>query len=149
MSRAFPTGIEKTYASDNLRFSQLAPLGMFEEKKYSLQPACPELTSCTRMEMNIIFYSWPRVVGRQTRPFYIRVHHLCSRKNYCSNILDERIAALGTAACPPYHLAVVIGGTSAEANLKTVKLASARFLDGLPIAGDPRWACHPLSGNGE
>ena len=47
--------------------------------------------------------------------------------------LDERIAALGTAACPPYHLAVVIGGTSAEANLKTVKLASARYLDQLPL----------------
>ena len=52
--------------------------------------------------------------------------------------LDERIAALGTAACPPYHLAVVIGGTSAEANLKTVKLASARYLDDLPTSGDPR-----------
>ena len=50
--------------------------------------------------------------------------------------LDERIAALGTAACPPYHLAIVIGGTSAEANLKTVKLASARYLDDLPSSGD-------------
>ena len=50
--------------------------------------------------------------------------------------LDERIAALGTAACPPYHLAIVIGGTSAEANLKTVKLASARYLDSLPVLGN-------------
>ena len=52
--------------------------------------------------------------------------------------LDERIAALGTAACPPYHLAIVVGGTSAEANLKTVKLASARYLDGLPTSGSER-----------
>ena len=85
--------------------------------------------------MNIIFCLWLREVVQPIKPFFIR-EHLLLKEELLLEYLDERIAALGTAACPPYHLAIVIGGTSAEANLKTVKLASARYLDDLPIEGD-------------
>jgi fumarate hydratase class I len=130
-------GIEKTYASDNLRFSQLAPLGMFEEKNTrSNLPAQIDLYQTEGQEYHFLFMA--KGGGSANKTFLHQGTPSLLKEELLLEYLDERIAALGTAACPPYHLAVVIGGTSAEANLKTVKLASARYLDGLPANGDPR-----------
>ena len=130
-------GIEKTYASDNLRFSQLAPIGMFEEKNTrSNLPAQVDILHTDGNEYHFLFMA--KGGGSANKTFLHQGTPSLLKEELLLEYLDERIAALGTAACPPYHLAVVIGGTSAEANLKTVKLASARFLDDLPISGDPR-----------
>ena len=130
-------GIEKTYASDNLRFSQLAPIAMFEEKNTrSNLPAQVDILHTDGTEYHFLFMA--KGGGSANKTFLHQGTPSLLKEELLLEYLDERIAALGTAACPPYHLAVVIGGTSAEANLKTVKLASARFLDDLPIAGDHR-----------
>ena len=128
-------GIAKTYASDNLRFSQLAPLSMFEEKNTrSNLPAQIDLLHTDGNEYHFLFMA--KGGGSANKTFLHQGTPSLLKEELLLEYLDERIAALGTAACPPYHLAIVIGGTSAEANLKTVKLASARYLDDLPIEGD-------------
>lgn len=128
-------GIEKTYATDNLRFSQLAPLAMFEEKNTrSNLPAQIDLHHVDGNEYKFLFIA--KGGGSANKTFLHQATPSLLREDLLLDFLDNRIAALGTAACPPYHLAVVIGGTSAEMNLKTVKLASARYLDGLPLSGN-------------
>ncbi len=132
---ALARGIEKTYATDNLRFSQLAPLAMFEEKNTrSNLPAQIDLHHVNGDEYHFLFVA--KGGGSANKTFLHQGTPSLLREDLLLEYLDERIAALGTAACPPYHLAVVIGGTSAEANLKTVKLASARYLDDLPAVGN-------------
>jgi fumarate hydratase, class I len=132
---AIALGIEKTYATDNLRFSQLAPLAMFEEKNTrSNLPAQIDLHHVEGAEYNFLFVA--KGGGSANKTFLHQGTPSLLREDLLLEYLDERIAALGTAACPPYHLAVVIGGTSAEMNLKTVKLASARYLDNLPTVGN-------------
>jgi fumarate hydratase class I len=134
---ALSRGIEKTYATDNLRFSQLAPLAMFEEKNTrSNLPAQIDILHTDGEEYHFLFMA--KGGGSANKTFLHQGTPSLLKEDLLLEYLDERIAALGTAACPPYHLAVVIGGTSAEANLKTVKLASARYLDDLPTSGDPR-----------
>lgn len=134
---ALARGIEKTYATDNLRFSQLAPLAMFDEKNTrSNLPAQIDLQHVEGSEYNFLFIA--KGGGSANKTFLHQGTPSLLREDLLLEYLDERIAALGTAACPPYHLAVVIGGTSAEANLKTVKLASARYLDFLPTTGNER-----------
>jgi len=134
---ALSRGIEKTYATDNLRFSQLAPLTMFEEKNTrSNLPAQIDILHTDGEEYHFLFMA--KGGGSANKTFLHQGTPSLLKEELLLEYLDERIAALGTAACPPYHLAVVIGGTSAEANLKTVKLASARYLDDLPTSGDPR-----------
>jgi len=134
---ALSQGIEETYASDNLRFSQLAPIEMFEEKNTrSNLPAQIDLLQEDGNEYHFLFMA--KGGGSANKTFLHQGTPSLLKEDLLLEYLDERIAALGTAACPPYHLAVVIGGTSAEANLKTVKLASARYLDGLPVRGEPR-----------
>ncbi len=134
---ALSRGIEKTYATDNLRFSQLAPLAMFEEKNTrSNLPAQIDILHTDGEEYHFLFMA--KGGGSANKTFLHQGTPSLLKEELLLEYLDERIAALGTAACPPYHLAVVIGGTSAEANLKTVKLASARYLDDLPTSGDPR-----------
>ena len=132
---ALARGIEKTYATDNLRFSQLAPLSMFEEKNtQSNLPAQIDLHHVEGHDYKFLFVA--KGGGSANKTFLHQGTPSLLREDLLLEYLDERIAALGTAACPPYHLAVVIGGTSAEMNLKTVKLASARFLDDLPTTGN-------------
>ena len=134
---ALARGIEKTYATDNLRFSQLAPLAMFEEKNTrSNLPAQIDLHHVDGSDYKFLFVA--KGGGSANKTFLHQGTPSLLREDLLLEYLDERIAALGTAACPPYHLAVVIGGTSAEMNLKTVKLASARYLDDLPTAGNER-----------
>ena len=131
---AISKGIAETYASDNLRFSQLAPLSMFEEKNTkSNLPAQIDLLHTEGNEYNFLFMA--KGGGSANKTFLHQGTPSLLKEDLLLEYLDERIAALGTAACPPYHLAIVIGGTSAEANLKAVKLASARYLDHLPIHG--------------
>jgi fumarate hydratase class I len=132
---ALATGIEATYQSDNLRFSQLAPLSMFEEKNTKTNlPAQIDLYQTQGDEYKFLFMA--KGGGSANKTFLHQGTPSLLREDILLEYLDERIAALGTSACPPYHLAIVIGGTSAEMNLKTVKLASARYLDGLPAAGE-------------
>jgi len=132
---ALASGIEKTYQSDNLRFSQLAPLSMFEEKNTrSNLPAQIDLYQTEGNEYHFLFMA--KGGGSANKTFLHQGTPSLLREDLLLEYLDDRIAALGTAACPPYHLAAVIGGTSAEMNLKTVKLASARYLDGLPTHGE-------------
>jgi fumarate hydratase class I len=132
---ALARGIEKTYATDNLRFSQLAPLAMFEEKNTrSNLPAQIDLHHVDGDEYSFLFVA--KGGGSANKTFLHQGTPSLLREDLLLEYLDERIAALGTAACPPYHLAVVIGGTSAEMNLKTVKLVSARYLDDLPTVGN-------------
>ena len=134
---ALAEGIERRYASDNLRFSQLAPLSMFEEKNTrSNLPAQIDLYQTDGDEYHFLFMA--KGGGSANKTFLHQGTPSLLKEDLLLEYLDERIAALGTAACPPYHLAVVIGGTSAEANLKTVKLASARYLDGLPTEGNEK-----------
>ncbi len=134
---ALARGIEKTYATDNLRFSQLAPLAMFEEKNTrSNLPAQIDLHHVDGDEYSFLFVA--KGGGSANKTFLHQGTPSLLREDLLLEYLDERIAALGTAACPPYHLAVVIGGTSAEMNLKTVKLVSARYLDDLPTVGNER-----------
>ena len=134
---ALARGIEKTYATDNLRFSQLAPLAMFEETNTrSNLPAQIDLFQTEGDEYHFLFVA--KGGGSANKTFLHQGTPSLLKEDLLLEYLDERIAALGTAACPPYHLAVVIGGTSAEANLKTVKLASARYLDGLPTEGNEK-----------
>ena len=134
---ALSKGIASTYASDNLRFSQLAPLSMFDEKNTkSNLPAQIDLMHTDGDEYNFLFMA--KGGGSANKTFLHQGTPSLLKEDLLLEYLDERIAALGTAACPPYHLAIVLGGTSAETNLKTVKLASARYLDNLPIKGDGR-----------
>ena len=127
-------GIESTYRTDNLRFSQLAPIGMFDEKNTrSNLPAQIDLYHTNGGDYKFLFIA--KGGGSANKTFLHQGTPSLLKEELLLEYLDERVAALGTAACPPYHLAIVIGGTSAESNLKTVKLASARYLDCLPIRG--------------
>tara|TARA_B100000282_G_C31720831_1_gene485918 strand:+ start:24 stop:1655 length:1632 start_codon:yes stop_codon:yes gene_type:complete len=132
---ALSRGIEATYKTDNLRFSQLAPIEMFEEvNTKSNLPAQIDLYHTEGSEYNFLFIA--KGGGSANKTFLHQGTPSLLKEELLLEYLDERIAALGTAACPPYHLAIVIGGTSAESNLKTVKLASARYLDSLPVSGN-------------
>lgn len=127
-------GVFRTYTEENLRYSQLAPLGMFEEKNTgSNLPAQIDLMAKNGASYDFLFMA--KGGGSANKSFLYQGTPSLLREDLLLNFLKDKFMALGTAACPPYHLAVVIGGTSAEVNLKTVKLASARYYDGLPTSG--------------
>lgn len=131
---ALGQGVLDAYEKKNLRYSQLAPLSMFEEKNTRNNlPAQIELYSEGDDTYKFLFVA--KGGGSANKTFlYQGTPSLLTRERMLE-FLNEKILTLGTAACPPYHLAIVIGGTSAEMNLKTVKLASTRYLDGLPTMG--------------
>jgi fumarate hydratase, class I len=132
---ALSMGVFRTYASDNLRFSQLAPRTMCEETNTKTNlPAQIDLYATAGMSYDFLFMA--KGGGSANKTFLVQSTPSMLREDLLLETLRENIAKLGTAACPPYHLAVVIGGTSAEVNLKTVKLASARYLDSLPTSGN-------------
>jgi fumarate hydratase class I len=132
-------GVHDAYTKLNLRYSQLAPLSMFEEKNTGTNlPAQVEIfstpgTDPTKPEYKFLFMA--KGGGSANKSFLYQGTPALMRPERLIEFLDEKIRSLGTAACPPYHLAVVIGGTSAEYALKTAKLASARYLDHLPTEG--------------
>ena len=132
--QAIARGVFKTYTETNLRYSQLAPLSMFKEKNTgSNLPAQIEIYATEGSAYKFLFMA--KGGGSANKAFLFQQTPAVLNPEKLYGFLEEKIKTLGTAACPPYHLAIVIGGTSAEINLKTVKLASARYLDGLPTQG--------------
>jgi fumarate hydratase class I len=135
---AIARGVYDAYTRLNLRYSQLAPLTMWEEKNTGTNlPAQIELYSTPqtsgRPEYKFLFMA--KGGGSANKSFLFQETKAVLNPTRMLEFLDERIRSLGTAACPPYHLAVVIGGTSAEFALKTAKYASAHYLDHLPTEG--------------
>ena len=132
---ALAAGIRRTYTETNLRYSQLAPVSMFSEVNTGDNlPAQIDLFADDGDEYHFLFIA--KGGGSANKSFLFQATPATLNPKTLLKFLDERIRTLGTAACPPYHLAIVIGGTSAELNLKTVKLASCRYLDSLPESGN-------------
>ena len=131
---ALAEGIRDAYEKKNLRYSQLAPLTMFEEKNTRNNlPAQIEIYSEGEDAYKFLFVV--KGGGSANKTYLVQGTPSMLTHDRMMAVLKDKILSLGTAACPPYHLAIVIGGTSAELNLKTVKLASTRYLDGLPTQG--------------
>jgi fumarate hydratase, class I len=133
--QAIARGIFDTYQTSNLRYSQLAPLSMYEEKNTGTNlPAQIEIYAQDGDSYDFLFMA--KGGGSANKTFlYQETKALLNPKSLLA-FIDDKLRSLGTAACPPYHLAIVVGGTSAEHTLKTVKLASARYLDALPASGN-------------
>src|SRR4051812_18083993 len=132
-------GVYDAYTTLNLRYSQLAPLTMWDEKNTgSNLPAQIELyaTDPHGEPASYEFLFMAKGGGSANKSFLYQETKTVLNEKRLLAFLDEKIRSLGTAACPPYHLAIVIGGTSAEFALKTAKYASARYLDSLPTEGD-------------
>jgi len=128
-------GVHRTYTETNLRYSQMAPLSMYDEKNTgSNLPAQLELYATDGDEYHFLFVT--KGGGSANKTFLFQETRALLSEESLLRFMGEKIKLLGTAACPPYHLAVVVGGTSAEFTLKTVKLASCRYLDGLPTSGN-------------
>jgi len=127
-------GIRDAYFEKNLRYSQLAPLSMFEEKNTRNNlPA--DITLYAEGDEAYKFLFVAKGGGSANKTFLFQGTPSLLTHDRMIAFLKEKILTLGTAACPPYHLAIVIGGTSAEQVMKTVKLASTRYLDNLPTQG--------------
>ena len=128
-------GIYNTYQEQNLRYSQIVPLNMFDEKNSgSNLPAQIDLYAEEGNAYKFLFLA--KGGGSANKTFlYQKTKSLLNEKSL-TEFVEEKIMDLGTAACPPYHLAIVIGGTSAEANLAAVKKASAGYYDNLPTEGN-------------
>jgi fumarate hydratase class I len=128
-------GIFETYTGENLRYSQNAPLDMFREVNTGTNlPAQIDLYATGGDRYDFLFVA--KGGGSANKTFLFQETRALLTPEGLARFFDEKIRALGTAACPPYHLVFVIGGTSAEACLKTVKLASAKSLDDLPTTGN-------------
>jgi fumarate hydratase, class I len=133
---AIAEGIAGAYQKKNLRYSQLAPLSMFEEKNTGDNlPAQIEILAEGEEAYKFLFIA--KGGGSANKSFLFQGLPSMLTHDRMLAFLKEKILTLGTAACPPYHLAIVIGGTSAEQTMKTVKLASTRYLDNLPTSGGP------------
>lgn len=131
---AIARGVFDTYEESNLRYSQLAPLDMYREVNTKTNlPAQIELQATSGSEYSFLFMA--KGGGSANKSFLYQETKALLNPDSLLAFLDEKLRSLGTAACPPYHLAVVVGGTSAEYALKTAKLASARYLDSLPTVG--------------
>ncbi|MCX6879549.1 MAG: fumarate hydratase [Verrucomicrobia bacterium] len=129
-------GIYQTYTGENLRYSQTAPLTMFEEVNTKTNlPAQIDLYATEGTAYNFLFVS--KGGGSANKTFLYQETKALLNPTRLREFCLEKMRSLGTAACPPYHLALVIGGTSAETCLKTVKLASTHYYDELPTAGNP------------
>jgi len=132
---ALSAGVFDAFTQTNLRYSQMAPLSMFEEKNTGTNlPAQVELYATPGEAYELLFIT--KGGGSANKSFLFQQTPAVLNPESLVEFVDEKMRSLGTAACPPYHLAVVIGGTSAEFNLKTVKLASTRYLDTLPTSGN-------------
>ena len=134
---AISQGIYDAYTQLNLRYSQMAPVTTWEEKNTGNNlPAQIEIyaDSDHHDEYNFMFIA--KGGGSANKSFLYQETKAVLNPTSFMNWLDEKLRSIGTAACPPYHLAIVIGGTSAEATVKTAKLASTKYLDSLPTSGD-------------
>lgn len=132
---ALSYGIYQTYASSNLRYSQMAALSMYDEKNTGTNlPAQVELYATKGNEYKFLFIT--KGGGSANKTFLFQETRAILNEDSLMAFLGKKLPLLGTSACPPYHLAIVVGGTSAEMTLKTVKLASAHYLDTLPTTGN-------------
>ncbi len=133
---ALSLGVYKTYTEENLRYSQNAPLSMYEEVNTRCNlPAQIDIEATEGMEYKFLFVVKGGGSANKTY-FYQETKARIQNKGTLVPFLVEKMKTLGTAACPPYHIAFVIGGTTAEKNLLTVKLASTHYYDSLPTQGD-------------
>jgi fumarate hydratase class I len=131
---ALAEGARDAYLKRNLRYSQVAPLSMFEEKNTrNNMPAQVEIYAEGEDAYKLLFIA--KGGGSANKAFLFQATPSILTHDRMIAFLKEKILTLGTAACPPYHLAIVIGGTSAELTMKTVKLASTKYLDSLPTQG--------------
>jgi fumarate hydratase class I len=131
---ALAEGARDAYLKRNLRYSQLAPISMFEETNTrSNLPAQVEIYAEGEDAYKLLFIA--KGGGSANKSFLFQATPSILTHDRMIAFLKEKVLTLGTAACPPYHLAIVIGGTSAELTMKTVKLASCRYLDDLPTQG--------------
>ncbi|MCP3856171.1 MAG: fumarate hydratase [Actinomycetia bacterium] len=127
-------GVYDTYDTDNLRFSQMAPLSMYEESNTGNNlPAQIELYATEGDAYKFLYIA--KGGGSANKSYLYQETKALLNPKSLMTFMDEKLRSLGTAACPPYHLAIVIGGTSAEYALKTAKYASAHYLDDLPTSG--------------
>jgi len=134
-SEFLSAGVFKAYTENNLRYSQLAPLSMFEEVGTGNNlPAQIDIAAVAGGEYKFLFIA--KGGGSANKTFLFQKTTALLNPKSMDDFLREELINLGTAACPPYHLAIVIGGLSAEMNLKTVKLASTHELDQLPTQGN-------------
>ena len=132
---ALSQGTMNAFLSTNLRYSQQAPLDMFTESNTRTNlPAQIEIYADRGDEYKLMFMT--KGGGSANKSLLFQETRALLNENRFLEFVDEKLRILGTAACPPYHLAIVVGGTSAEYTLKTAKLASARFLDSLPTEGN-------------
>src|SRR5947199_4195321 len=132
---ALSEGIRRTYTETNLRYSQLAPLSMYEEVNTGDNlPAQIDLYAEPGDSYKFLFIA--KGGGSANKSFLFQQSKAVLNPKGLVKFIDEKIRTLGTSACPPYHLSIVIGGTSAEMNLKTVKLASCCYLATLPSPGN-------------
>lgn len=132
---AISAGIAQAYNETNLRYSQLAPLSMFEEQNTRTNlPAQIELFAEQGDTYKFMFMA--KGGGSANKSYLFQETRALLNPEKLRSFIDEKLRLIGTAACPPYHLALVIGGTSAEYTLKLAKLASTRYLDSLPTEGN-------------
>jgi len=133
---ALSRGVFNAYAKNYFRYSQNAPLTMYDEKNTGTNlPAQIDISAVDGDEYNFLFIA--KGGGSANKTYLFQETKAVLNPEALQKFLIGKMKAIGTAACPPYHLAVVVGGTSAELVLKTVKLASARYLDHLPVSGGP------------
>ncbi|MCG3040280.1 fumarate hydratase [Streptomyces fenghuangensis] len=134
--KALSGGVFDAYDQLNLRYSQMAPLTMWEERNTGTNlPAQIELYAADGDAYKFLFMA--KGGGSANKSFLYQETKAVLNEGAMMRFLEEKIRSLGTAACPPYHLAIVVGGTSAEYALKTAKYASAHYLDSLPTEGSP------------
>jgi len=134
-AKALSHGIYDTYTRENLRYSQMAALSMFDEINTNCNlPAQIDIFACQGEEYHFLFLA--KGGGSANKTFLFQETKSLLNEESLLRFCREKVPLLGTTACPPYHLALVIGGLSAEANLKAVKLASAGAYDTLPTTGD-------------
>ena len=137
---AIARGVFETYLTSNLRYSQMAPIDMYEERNTGNNlPAEIKISATDGDRYSFLFMA--KGGGSANKSYLFQETKALLNEKALLPWIFEKVKTLGTAACPPYHLAVVIGGTSAESALETAKLASARYLDALPRTGS-------LLGNG-
>ena len=134
-AEALSAGIHKTYQEENLRYSQVSPLDMYQEVNTKTNlPAQIDLFATTGDAYKFLFMT--KGGGSANKSFLYQQTKSLLNPESLMQFCVEKMRSIGTSACPPYHLAFVIGGTSAETCMKTVKLASARYLDDLPTKGN-------------
>ncbi|MGA1220504.1 MAG: fumarate hydratase [Ilumatobacteraceae bacterium] len=137
---AIAQGVQDTYQTSNLRYSQMAPLDMYEEKNTGTNlPAEIKISATEGGEYKFLFMA--KGGGSANKSYLYQETKALLNENTLLPWINEKIQTLGTAACPPYHLGIAIGGTSAEFAVEKAKLASARYLDSIPTEGSAIGNC--------